>query len=110
MALGYTPPTYTDIDSVLDTGYTAPSYGSIDLVLDTVAVDTCTCAGLNQNWEIDMSDYCNITINCNLGTGKLSFTGTGETRCNATIDTSDLGDPGATGVLFIQNNCLINID
>jgi len=109
LALGYTAPTYTDIDLVLDTGYTAPSYGNIDLVLDTVAVDTCTCAGLNTNWEIDMSDYCNITATCNLGIGYLNFTGSGETRCNATINTTDLGDPGANGILYIQDNCIIYV-
>lgn len=71
--------------------------------------DTCACAGLNENWEIDMSDYCNITENCNLGTGKLNFTGEGITRINATINTSDLGDPNNLGVLSILNNCVINI-
>jgi len=75
----------------------------------TTSADTCTCPGLNQNWEIDMSDYCNITEDCNLRTGKLNFTGTGETRCNATIDTTDLGDPGANGILYIQDNCIINV-
>lgn len=69
--------------------------------------DTCSCPGLNENWEIDMSDYCNITSDCDLGTGKLSFTGSGEIRINSTIDTSDLGDPGANGILFIQDSCTI---
>jgi len=72
------------------------------------ASDTCTCAGLNTNWEIDMSDNCNITDNCNLGTGKLSFTGSGYMHCNATINTTDMGDPGATGVLWIDSVCIID--
>ena len=71
--------------------------------------DTCSCPGLNQNWEIDMSDNCDIESNCNLGTGKLSFTGVGFTNCNAVVDTSDLGDPGNGGILYIESGCIINI-
>ena len=74
------------------------------------AADTCTCTGLNNNWEIDMSDYCNITDACDLGTGTLSFTGEGITRCDAQIDTTNLGDPGAGGSLYILDDCWINID
>jgi len=73
-------------------------------------VDTCTCAGLNTNWEIDMSDNCNITEACDLTTGTLSFTGAGWCNCNASVDTTNLGDPGASGILYIQDSCLITID
>jgi len=72
-------------------------------------VDTCTCPGAGENWEIDMSDYCNITEACDLTTGTLSFTGAGATRCNATITTTNLGDPGSSGILYIQDSCLINV-
>jgi len=106
----YTPPTSHQVNLVLDTGYTAPDAHNINLVLSDVITDTCTCAGLNQDWEIDHADACNIIDNCDLGTGKLSFTGIGTTRCGATIDTSDLGDPGATGTLQIDAACIINID
>ena len=71
------------------------------------SVDTCTCAGAGNDWEIDHSDYCNITDACDLTTGTLSFTGTGITRLNSTIKTTNLGDPGATGILKILSNCLI---
>jgi len=43
------------------------------------------------------------------GTGYLNFTGTGETRCNATINTTSMGDPGANGILYIQDSCIIYI-
>ena len=71
--------------------------------------DSCTCPGAGNNWEIDMSDGCNITNACDLTTGTLSFTGSGICYCNASIDTTNLGDPGS-GVLEIQNQCLITID
>jgi len=73
------------------------------------AADTCTCAGLNEDWEIDMSDYCNITDSCDLGTGTLSFTGAGTTKCDAVIKTTNLGDPGASGLLSILDNCTIYV-
>lgn len=72
--------------------------------------DTCTCPGAGNNWEIDMSDSCNITTACDLTTGTLSFTGSGYCNCNASVDTTNLGDPGSGGTLFIQNSCLITID
>ena len=78
--------------------------------VESVAVDTCTCAGAGEDWEIDMSDYCNITDACDLTTGTLSFTGAGWCNCNASVDTTNLGDPGASGILYIQDSCLITID
>ena len=71
--------------------------------------DTCTCAGLDTNWEVDLSDYCVITDNCDLGTGKLNFTGIGNFTCNARIDTTDLGDPGTDNYLYINDECNIYI-
>jgi len=109
IVMAYTPPTSHNINLVLDTGYTAPDQHNINLVLSDVTTDTCSCPGLNENWDIEMSDYCNITTNCNLGTGMLNFTGVGETRCNASINTIDLGDPGSSGTLYIQDSCLINV-
>lgn len=85
-------------------------YNSDDGLQYPFVTDTCSCAGLNTNWEIDNSDACVINDACDLGTGKLSFTGTGTTTCNATIDTTDLGDPGSSGVLNIDSGCTINID
>ncbi|KKL54052.1 hypothetical protein LCGC14_2269270, partial [marine sediment metagenome] len=67
-----------------------------------VAGDTCTCAGLNNDWEIDHLDACNIVDDCDLGTGTLTFINTGTTTCDAQIDTTNLGDPGAGGILQIK--------
>lgn len=78
--------------------------------LTTTPEDTCTCAGVDTNWEIDMSDYCELSTPCDLGTGKLSFTGTGNFSCDAAIDTTDLGDPGANGILYILDDCYITVD
>jgi hypothetical protein len=75
----------------------------------TAPADTCTCAGLNEDWEIDHADACTITDNCDLGTGTLSFTGSGTTQCDAEIKTTNLGEPGSSGILEILDDCVIYI-
>ena len=59
--------------------------------------------------EIDMADHCLISSTCNLGTGKLSFTGSGYATCDAIVTTTNMGDPGANGILYINDNCLIHV-
>ena len=76
---------------------------------ELIPPSTCTCPGLNYDWEINMAEHCVITSDCNLGTGTLSFTGSGYVRCDATIDTANLGDPGPNGVLYFLDNCLIRV-
>ncbi|GAH57001.1 unnamed protein product, partial [marine sediment metagenome] len=73
------------------------------------AVDTCACPGAGNDWEIDMSDNCQINDDCDLTTGYLNFTGAGYANCNATITTTNLGDPGSEGILYIQDSCLIYV-
>lgn len=73
-------------------------------------VDTCTCPGAGNDWEVDMSDYCNITDACDLTTGTLSFTGAGWCNCSAKINTTNLGDPGSSGTLWIYPQCEITIN
>ncbi len=41
--------------------------------------------------------------------GNLNFTGSGYANCSTNINTTDLGDPGASGILYISDGCLINI-
>ncbi len=72
-------------------------------------VDTCTCAGLDTNWEVNMSDFCELNSACELGTGMLNFTGSGYANCSANINTTNLGDPGALGILYVSSDCLINV-
>lgn len=71
---------------------------------------TCTCPSVNQNWEINLSQYCTLSDSCDLGTGKLNFTGTGNFSCDAAINTTNLGDPGANGIIYILDDCYINVD
>lgn len=41
------------------------------------ASNTCSCPSINVNWNISMSDNCNITATCNIGSGVLNITGSG---------------------------------
>ena len=110
----YTAPDYDSINFTLCSDYTAPDYDSINFTLgdndDCPATDTCTCAGLNEDWEINMTDYCVISIDCDLGTGKLSFVDSGNFTVNATIDTTNMGDPGSGGIIWMKDIGIINVD
>lgn len=100
-------------NNITDTIHYVYTDSSSNVIYNTLEVDdgidTCTCAGLNENWEIDHSDNCIITEDCDLGTGKLSFTGSGTTTCDARIDTTEMGDIGDGGQLNINDECLIMI-
>jgi len=71
--------------------------------------DTCTCPGLNEDWAINMTDHCIIEDDCDLGTGTLSFTDEGNCTIDATIDTSDMGQPPADSILWLKSNGVLNV-
>jgi len=73
-------------------------------------VDTCTCAGLNTNWEVNMSDHCIITDACDLGNGNLTFVGSGNFTVDAVIDLFEFGDPGANGIIWMNDEGVINVN
>ncbi len=109
----YTAPTFDSVNFSLCSGYTAPSLESINFTLgesDSCVVDTCSCAGLNNNWEVDMGDFCVIVDDCNLGTGKLSFINSGNFTIDAIINTTDMGDPGNGAIVWMNDEGLIEID
>jgi hypothetical protein len=56
------------------------------IVKDTYSpapVNTCTCPAKNTNWVVKMANKCEITANCNIGSGTVKFNGAG----NFTIGT-----------------------
>jgi hypothetical protein len=75
----------------------------------TISLTSCTCAGLNNNWLIDLTDNCEINADWDLGTGSLTFENTGNVYVNATVSTVDLGDPGNGGIIWIRSNGIIMV-
>ncbi len=73
----------------------------------TVSSNTCSCPGAGNNWEINMGDSCNIADNCNLGTGNITFIGTGTTIFNSTINCKNLEYPITNQNLNIGSNALV---
>ena len=71
---------------------------------DTTSASSCSCVGLNNNWEINMADSCVINSDCDLGTGNITWVGTGNATFNATISCKDMNDPPASSTLFIDLN------
>jgi len=86
------------------------TYVTIGVEQSYAPADTCTCAGVDTNWEIDMADHCNITDTCNLGTGTLNFTGVGYVTCNATINTTSMGNLSTGQKINISETCIIYVD
>jgi hypothetical protein len=56
--------------------YDHASYPAPVLNITYTSTDTCTPPAINNNWEIDLSDDCNITESFDLGTGSLTFINT----------------------------------
>ncbi len=113
LASTYTAPTFDSINFTLCSGYTAPTFDSINFTLgesDSCITDTCTCAGLNNNWEVNMEDFCDIVDDCDLGTGKLSFINSGNFTVDAIINTTDMGDPGSGGIIWMNDEGFIEVD
>jgi len=109
-ATSYTEPTYNSVNFTLCEGYIVPSYNEINFTLsDDESCNTCVCAGFNKDWEVKMSDYCVITDNCDLGTGQLKFEGEGNFSCDAEIKTSDMEEPGSSGIFYVDDNCSLLI-
>jgi hypothetical protein len=69
-----------------------------------VVTSTCTCAGLNTNWAIALSDYCVISSDCNLGTGNITWTGTGNITFNATINAKNIAGLPANQLGYIGSS------
>ena len=69
----------------------------------TYLADTCSCPGLTTNWEIDMTDMCQITTDCNISTGILNFTGaSGWANLSARIDCNrNMGVPSLGTTLWM---------
>ncbi len=100
-----------NINLTLD-GSAIQDASNILLTLEGGAVaDSCSCPGLNQDWVVDMSDNCSLTV-CELGTGTLNFTNTtsvGKVDCNGNINTTNLGVPPNTFILYINSTCNIQV-
>ena len=72
--------------------------------------DSCSCPGAGSDWNVDMSDTCDIISNCDITTGYLNFTGTGNFTCNATINCTGMQYPSTDQTIYVENNCLITVN
>jgi len=78
-------------------------------IVEAEAGDTCTCAGAGENWEVNMSHYCNQTDTCTLTTGTLSFIGTsGYFNCSAALNYTNRGALPSTTTFYHSDGCIIN--
>jgi len=75
-----------------------------DFQVSEVASDACSCPGLNTDWAINMADYCNTTVACNLGTGNVSVYGSGRWYVNAQVTTQNLNNFSYSGMYVKMNS------
>jgi hypothetical protein len=73
------------------------------------AGDSCSCPSINTNWEIDFSDSCLVYSDCDIGTGNITWTGTGTITFNSTIEAYKMDPPPSGGLLEIGPQCLLKI-
>ena len=71
--------------------------------------DSCTCAGADTNWEIDLSDYCVIQSLCNLTTGNITFINTGNITFDAIIQATHINDLPANEKGYLGSSADIRI-
>lgn len=80
-----------------DTETNAISYG---------VVDTCTCPGAGNSWEVDMEDNCNLTSACTLTTGNLTWIGSsGYFNCSANLNLSNRDAPPSSTIFYHSDGC-----
>ena len=78
-------------------------------VTTTSGEDTCTCAGVDTNWEVDMEDMCTLSTPCNLGTGNLSWIGSsGYFICDAQLNLTNRNVPPSNTIFYFYDGCEIN--
>ena len=77
--------------------------GVLSFVTTSAPADTCSCPGLASNWEISLADYCNITSNCNLSTGNITFINNGSVLFNATLTANKISWKDSIGVVEKYN-------
>lgn len=68
------------------------------------ATDTCTPPAINNNWTINMSDYCNITTQVQLGTGIITLIDSGTLNISNLVNASDLDINSTNSIIWLWNN------
>ena len=99
----YTPPSYSNIDLVLNGSYIPPRLSNINLVLEEPTVDQPaenSCTYTSGNWEVECSDNCNIDSNVVGDGSNLNLNGTGNFNVNADIS--------GFNQIVKDNNCFLN--
>ena len=75
-----------------------------------LSLSSCSCPGMDTNWEIDMSDNCVINTVCDIGEGNITFINEGTCLFNATINASKMTFDGGTNQrLNIEDNIRVNL-
>lgn len=69
----------------------------------------CDCPGANQNWEINTSENCILSNECNLSFGNITFVGTGAITFNSTVYCKSIGSLADGQVVNIGSDAYVVI-
>lgn len=69
---------------------------------------SCDCPGSGINWAVDMTLNCVLSATCNLGTGNLTFTGSGNFYVNALLNCYSMGNLASGQTVWMQSGGFIN--
>jgi len=73
--------------------------------------DPCACPGYGENYDIPLENHCHINTTCDVGTGLVTFTGTGSYTLNATLNGTILGlDINGSTTLNVGSNGSLNLN
>jgi hypothetical protein len=56
-----------------------------------------------------MTDDCNLTENCDLTTGNITFIDTGNFYINATLSVTNFGDLASGQTIWMHSNGIVNV-
>lgn len=101
LKVGYHPINVTINDTSNNKNSTVMSVNVTEAVLDT-----CTCPGAGNNWEVNMEDMCNLTTACTLTTGNLTWTGSsGYFNCSENLNISNRDAPPSSTTFYHSDGC-----
>ena len=83
--------------------------GGITFQYSMTPDNSCYCPDYNTNWDINISDGCNIDFYCDLGAGNLTFSGTGTTTLNSTLYCQNFEFPATNQRINIGSDARIFI-
>jgi len=77
-------------------------------IVSLIITDSCSCPSPLTNWELDLEDFCIISINCDIAEFNISFINTGNFTCDANMSFRQITAFPANQRFWSTPSCHIN--